>query len=171
MHYMQSVAGGLMSKSISALDSSDGDSGTMKIWPMAPGDLNLLERRIPSLSSIVASHRRNAADLLNALEGGSYSLPLTEQSVMHDWYLFPLRFGTEDERRRAQARLQKAGIDAFQLYHIALHKSRQYGYRGDCPNSEKAAKNAVMLPVHPKVSRATIKTMRDELRLTKAGMR
>jgi dTDP-4-amino-4,6-dideoxygalactose transaminase len=152
----------MLNRSLSALDSRP-DSSHMKIGRMTPGDLALLERRLPSLPSIVAAHRRNASALLNALSGGTFQLPLASRAVTHEYYLFALRFHSEDGRARAQARLQRAGIGAFQLYRVALEKARAHGYRGDCPNAETAARNVVMLPVHPKVSEVAIGMMSDQL--------
>ena len=162
IHYLQAMAGGMLNRSLSALDSRP-DSSHMKIGRMTPGDLALLERRLPSLPSIVAAHRRNASALLNALSGGTFQLPLASRAVTHDYYLFALRFHSEDGRARAQARLRRAGIGAFQLYRVALEKARAHGYRGDCPNAETAARNVVMLPVHPKVSEVAIGLMSDQL--------
>lgn len=171
LHYVQAMAGGMLNKSISALDSSGGVSEGQRIRSMAPGDLALLERRLPSLPSIVAAHRRNASLLLGSLDDGPFLLPRASPAVTHDYYLFALRFKSEDDRQKAQTGLQRAGIGAFQLYHIALQRAKDYGYQGGCPNAEIAAKNVLILPVHPGVSEAAIRTMIDRLSHFRDGSR
>lgn len=116
---------------------------------------NVQLKRLPDF---VAKRRRNAQLLTSILEKNSkLVLPTESKDRLHSWYLYTARIkdATEEQRNKLMAELKKAGIGAEAYYTNPVHQMpffrETYGAK-TLPETEKAAKQVLSLPIHPGVS-------------------
>jgi perosamine synthetase len=113
--------------------------------------------QLRKLPLFLKMRRRNAEGLLSRLEGLNWlQLPAVPRGYEHSWYLFTIRLREADAKRRDRIviELRERGIGATVYYPTPIHDMPFY--RGFCrqrlPNTEKAAKQVLSLPVHPGVT-------------------
>jgi len=84
--------------------------------------------------------------------------PKAEPNVKHVFHQYTVRI-TEDftiSRNELITRLKKAGIGTAVYYPLPVHRQPLYqnlGYNDCLPNSERAAREVLSLPVHPSLTR------------------
>jgi dTDP-4-amino-4,6-dideoxygalactose transaminase len=121
-------------------------------------------RQLAKIDSNIA-HRRKMADLYDRLlrEKGWISREY-DKSVMDPVMVrYPLRI---TEKSKALKEAAVAGIELGSWFECPLHPIETpleaYDYKiGMCPEAEKAAKEVVNLPVHPRTSEKTVKKTVD----------
>ena len=119
------------------------------------------------------AHRRQMAQLYDDLLERAGWLPRQyERDVMDPVMVrYPVRITEKD---RAVAESAKAGIELGSWFECPLHPIETplatYDYHdGMCPQAEKASREVVNLPVHPRVSESTVrKTVQFITRFTQA---
>jgi dTDP-4-amino-4,6-dideoxygalactose transaminase len=120
----------------------------------------VLKVKLPELDGWSASRQKNA-DLYRSMLGGANSkvtLPATAPyQTNHVYNQFVIRSVRRDALK---AYLQENGIGTEVYYPLPLHLQPCYkslGYKeGDLPESERAAKESLALPIHPAMSREDI---------------
>lgn len=120
----------------------------------------ILTAKMPFLRGWLEQRRLNAerySQLLRRsglLEKGLVRIP-EERQGRHSWNQYVIRVR---ERDRVHAALQTKGIDARIYYLLPLHLHRAFadlGYReGDFPESERAARETLALPLSPELTDA-----------------
>jgi dTDP-4-amino-4,6-dideoxygalactose transaminase len=121
-------------------------------------------RQLDKLEKNIA-HRRQIAELYDELlsQNGwstrNYNKEITNPVMVR----YPVRIKEKD---RAIQQAASAGIELGAWFECPLHPIEtpleKYGYKiGMCPEAEKAAKETVNLPVHPRVSKKTVKKTVD----------
>jgi len=120
------------------------------------------------------SHRLKMAQLYDELfthkgwTGRNYNKAVTEPVMVR----YPLRIR---EKQDALAQAAKAGIELGSWFECPLHPIEtplaSYNYQiGMCPQAEKAAREVVNLPLHPRANTRTVeKTVNFITRFTQAG--
>ncbi|MGQ9551556.1 MAG: DegT/DnrJ/EryC1/StrS family aminotransferase [Candidatus Bathycorpusculaceae bacterium] len=116
-------------------------------------------RRLPTFLS---KRRRNARRLTAILERTEkLQLPREPENFGHSWYLYTVRLkdATETERNGIVEELKKKGVGAEVYYvnpvHLMPYYRSSFGeFR--LPETEKAAKQVISLPVHPAVKEEQI---------------
>jgi len=120
------------------------------------------------------SHRVNMARLYDELlenkgwKARNYDKALIAPVMVR----YPLRIR---EKQEALAQAAKAGIELGSWFECPLHPIEtplaSYGYKiGMCPQAEKAAREAVNLPLHPRANARTVEeTVNFITRFTQAG--
>ncbi|MBO5168735.1 MAG: DegT/DnrJ/EryC1/StrS family aminotransferase, partial [Phascolarctobacterium sp.] len=82
-----------------------------------------------------------------------YQVPVIPEDMNSSWAQYTLLIENEEERNALQAKLQEAGIPSMVYYPKPLHQQTCYkclGYSEGClPNSEKASKCVLSLPMSP----------------------
>ena len=74
-------------------------------------------------------------------------LPREKKGCLSNYYQFAIRFEDTEQRDRMADYLFDKGIDtAKYLNNIVDVAKEQYGYEGDCPTAEKAAKTVLSIP-------------------------
>jgi len=123
----------------------------------------LLRVKLRHLEEWTARRQRNAALYRELLEGRGLPVALPEQAPYqsrHVFNQFVIRCG---ERDRLRAFLGEHGVGTEVYYPIPLHLQpcyRDLGYReGELPESERAAREVLALPVHPALRRDQIETV------------
>lgn len=101
---------------------------------------------------------KNAKKLTKNLEKTEkIKLPPNLNNRTHSWYLYTVRIkdATEEKRNKIITRMHTNGIGAEAYYPIPINKMPYYGKTFgffDLPETEKAAKQVISLPIHPKVT-------------------
>jgi len=107
------------------------------------------------------SHRKAMAKLYDELLSGNGWIPRQYDSSVQDPVMvrYPVRIA---EKEKALEQTASAGIELGSWFECPLHPIETplelYDYNiGMCPEAEKAAKEVVNLPVHPRTSEKTVK--------------
>jgi len=112
--------------------------------------------KLPHLDKWTAARQRNAQryDRLFAEAGVNIALPEVSAS-RHIFNQYVIRAARRDE---LQAHLKKNGIGTEVYYPVPLHLQECFAYlghaAGEFPESERAAKESLAIPVHPELTQA-----------------
>lgn len=117
----------------------------------------LLRVKLPSLPTWTEARRGRASQYLDALAGLPVILPPVEPLSV--WNQFVIRV-PDGARDRLAARLESAGVASATYYRTPLHLQpalAHLGYRrGDFPIAERAAEEALALPLSPTLTDAQL---------------
>jgi perosamine synthetase len=114
--------------------------------------------QLEKLPLFVGKRRENARILNEILsKSDKLCLPHEPENGLHSWYLYTVRLydGAENERNEILEELHKRDIGAEAYYVNPVHQMpyyrRTFGTH-ELPETEKAAKQVLSLPVHPGVT-------------------
>lgn len=117
----------------------------------------ILEVKLPHLSTWTENRREHASyytDELNKNVSEYVTTPIEVEGNYHVFHQYTLRVQKRDE---LQAFLKEQGIATMIYYPVPLHLQpvfKELGYkRGDLPETEKAAIEALSLPMFPELKR------------------
>jgi dTDP-4-amino-4,6-dideoxygalactose transaminase len=129
--------------------------------------------QLERLPSFLAKRRKNAQRLTEILtKSARLQLPKETKDQLHSWYLYTVRLkdGCESERAKILEELKKKGIGAAAYYVHPVHTMPYYREsfgEPELPETEKAARQVLSLPIHPGVTEAQVdfigKTLLDLL--------
>lgn len=109
--------------------------------------------KLPHLDAWSEARRRNAAIYDQQFAGGSVGVPWISADATSIYNQYVIRVQRRDE---LMAHLQTAGIGTEIYYPVPLHLQdcfKSLGYRGgDLPESERAARESLALPIYPELS-------------------
>jgi len=113
--------------------------------------------QLKKLPKFVARRRENARRLSRKLEKAKkLQLPTEPKRFKSSWYLYTVRLknATNGKRDRLVESLKQKGIGAFVCYVNPIHLMPYYRKFGKyrLPETEKASKQVLSLPVHPGVT-------------------
>ena len=114
----------------------------------------VLSAKLPHLDAWTERRRKNAAEYDRALDGlASVQRPTIERGNYHVFNQYTLRVGNRDALK---ATLDEQRIGNAIYYPLPLHLQEcfaELGYqRGELPESEKAAQEAISIPVFPELT-------------------
>ena len=114
----------------------------------------VLSAKLPHLDGWAEARRRNAEYYDSAFKGmAQVKTPVTEAGNYHVFNQYTLRVERRDELKK---HLDAAGIGNAIYYPLPLHLQECFaplGYKaGDLPESEKASKEAISIPVFPELT-------------------
>ncbi len=126
----------------------------------------VLNAKLPRLSGWNERRRkiaeRYAERLAGAAQQGSVVLPIQAEGRSHVFHQFVVRV---PDRDGVKARLASRGVGSAVFYPIPLHLQNCFvdlGYHeGDLPESERAAKEVLALPVFPELTDADVERVAD----------
>jgi len=114
---------------------------------------SILRVKLRYLDSWIEGRRRIAQLYRQSLDWGPIQTPEDDPAGRHIYHQFTLRVPRRDDLKE---HLQKKGIATMIYYPLPLHLQKAYthlGYReGDLPQSEKAAREVLSLPIYPELS-------------------
>jgi dTDP-4-amino-4,6-dideoxygalactose transaminase len=120
----------------------------------------ILNVKFSYLDSWVDNRRKNAqmyTELLNKELGETVVTPVELEDRFHVFHQYTIRV---PERDKLQAFLKEQGIETMVYYPLPLHVQpvfKDLGYKeGDFPEAEKAAKEAISLPMFPELKKEQI---------------
>lgn len=115
----------------------------------------VLNVKFPHLDKWSEMRQQNAANYTQLLKeqlGDKVVTPVALENRRHVFHQYTIRVEKRDE---LQAYLKEQGIDTMVYYPLCLHIQpvfKELGYKeGDFPEAEKAAKEAVSLPMFPEL--------------------
>jgi dTDP-4-amino-4,6-dideoxygalactose transaminase len=114
--------------------------------------LNVKFPHLDKWSEMRQQNAQNYTQLLKEQLGDKVVTPVALENRRHVFHQYTLRVEKRDE---LQAFLKEQGIDTMVYYPLCLHIQpvfKELGYKeGDFPEAEKAAKEAVSLPMFPEL--------------------
>ena len=109
--------------------------------------------QIGRLSELTEIRQSNAALLSSQLRG--VGVPCVAPDRTHVWHQYTIRLGSEADRDAMAGRLHDAGIGTAVYYPHPVHEFehvRSVAGTLEMPESERAARQVLSIPVHPGVS-------------------
>jgi dTDP-4-amino-4,6-dideoxygalactose transaminase len=125
--------------------------------------------QLRKLPAFLSKRRANAQRLTKILSKTErLQLPKETKSRQHSWYLYTVRLkdGNEAERDKILEELKKKGIGAEAYYVHPVHMMPYYRESfgsSKLPETEKAAKQVISLPVHPGVTEEQVNYIGETL--------
>jgi dTDP-4-amino-4,6-dideoxygalactose transaminase len=118
----------------------------------------VLSAKLPHLAKWSAGRRDNAAYYSRALaDVPEVKTPVVEAANESIFNQYTLRCERRDE---LQAHLKAKGIGTSVYYPLPLHLQPCFAYlgyqAGSCPESERAAREVLSLPIYPELTRAQL---------------
>jgi dTDP-4-amino-4,6-dideoxygalactose transaminase len=133
----------------------------MKIYR---GDLHILNERIGSFINKVNRQRGNALYFRRKINTENVILPAEREGCLSNYYQFPVRFHTSEQRDFAADYLRKRGIDSAKyLSDLVDIVKEAYDYEGDCPNAELCARTTLIIPHYYSLSPRDLDYVGDAL--------
>lgn len=127
--------------------------------------------QLKKVNNFNAARQKNAELLNRELNGvPGIELPKQRENRTHVYHQYTIRLKDEFplDRDEAVKALKEKGIIAGAYYPKALHEYphvAKLDYKpGDFPEAEKAARQVLSLPVHPKVSEADVKLIAEAIK-------
>jgi perosamine synthetase len=112
-------------------------------------DRHAAVRRLSTLALAIERQRHNADYYSRNLTVDAAMLCTETPGAYFNRLQFPVRFPTSTMRERVTAYLQENGITTATPYKdIAAIATTDYGYTGDCPESELIASTVLVIPCH-----------------------
>jgi dTDP-4-amino-4,6-dideoxygalactose transaminase len=126
----------------------------------------VLLAKVPHLAAWSGKRREHAAYYTQALRGvAGVTTPVVDPANEHIFHQYTLRAERRDD---LQAHLKKEGIGHAVYYPIPLHRQPCFddlGYKeGSLPNSERASREVLSLPIYPELTRAQLDRVVDAIR-------
>jgi dTDP-4-amino-4,6-dideoxygalactose transaminase len=116
---------------------------------------SILSVKLPHLNTWSKNRRKHAAyytEKINNTVGDRVVTPIEKEDCYHVYHQYTLRVQNRDD---LQVFLKEQGISTMIYYPIPLHLQpvfKELGYKeGDLPETEKAAKEALSLPMYPEL--------------------
>jgi len=113
----------------------------------------VLHTKLPKLAAWNARRTEIAEIYLKEMADSGVQLPVTSSGNVNTWHQFSIR---SDRRDDLQAFLKEQGVDSMIYYPVPIHfhePYRQFGKgEGSLPETEKAAREILNLPVHQHMS-------------------
>ncbi len=110
-------------------------------------DLAVLSHKLDGCGDRVECQRQNALYLLKNLRVRHARLPSERPGCQSNYYQFPLRFRTTEQRDAVAAHLYRCGVDtAKYLDDLVCTAKKSYFYDGDCPEAERLSKTTLVIP-------------------------
>lgn len=114
------------------------------------------------LRSFLRKRRMNAKFLRRELEGlKGFNLPIERNGCSYNWYLFTI---ASKRRDLLKEKLINGGIQARVYYETPVHRLPLYAEAVTLPKTERASREVLSLPVHPRVKAEDLSLMVELLR-------
>jgi dTDP-4-amino-4,6-dideoxygalactose transaminase len=109
----------------------------------------ILRVKLRHLDDDNARRRAIAKKYDEALAGSNVITPAKRDDVEHVYHLYVV---TTDRRDELQQHLRDRGIGALVHYPVAVHKQPAYATNDSLPNTERAARTVLSLPMYPELT-------------------
>lgn len=110
-------------------------------------DLSVICRKMHDFAGKVEIQRQKSYLLMELLKNSGLKLPEEKKGTYCNYFLFPLFVDGNLQRDNICKELSKNGIDSTKLFSSTPSIARkQYGYRGDCENTEKLTAGIFTVP-------------------------
>lgn len=116
--------------------------------------------QLARMDAWIRERQANAYILSDLLDGVGIEFQAVLPGAMHVYHQFTVRI--PERRDEIAARLRERGIDCKVFYPIPIHQQvlyRKLGYTEHLPEAERAAREALSLPIHPSLERHELATI------------
>lgn len=124
----------------------------------------LLRVKLTKLSEWNSNRAKWAAIYREKLQNTGIQLPVTLPGNNNTWHQYSIR---SDRRDGLQAYLKEQGVDSMVYYPVPIHFHSPYAKfghgEGSLPESEKAAREILNLPIHPHLTAEQVEHAADAL--------
>ncbi|NLN75549.1 MAG: DegT/DnrJ/EryC1/StrS family aminotransferase [Armatimonadetes bacterium] len=125
----------------------------------------ILNVKLPHLNDWNALRRKHAAEYAEALDGAGVGLPSVADGCLPVYHLFVIR---HPDRDGLQKFLKEKGIATGVHYPLPLHMQPAHsdlGYKeGDFPETEKASKEIISLPMYPEMTAKMVSEVAEAIK-------
>ena len=131
----------------------------------------ILEVKLRSLADWNARRAEIATQYLEALAGVPVTLPIVSPGNHHTWHQFCIRTPRRDEIQRD---LKENGIDSMIYYPVPIHFHAPYRHlaeEGSLPETERAAREILSLPIHPHLTDEQVQHVARQLVVSEAALK
>lgn len=118
---------------------------------LAAGQAEVALRQLARLDENLAHRRRVAADYAERLAPLGFVAPVVPGDVAPAWVRYPVRVADRDAAIEALRRHTVPGTWFTSVQEEAIRPTLNGYVAGTCPNAERAARELVNLPTHPRV--------------------
>ena len=133
------------------------DKSPIAIGKIHRSDEATVRRRMGNLEDIIRKHRANADYYVRHLRVDPSMLCRERPGAYYNRFMFPVIFGSVEQRRFMRDALKTKGVDTATPYEeIVEGATKSYGYRGDCPSAEKLLKTTVVIPSYYRLTERAI---------------
>lgn len=120
-------------------------------------DLATTVKRLKNLNAAIEKQRVHADLYTRTLNLDKGLLCIEKQGTFYNRYLYPIMFQSASQRDLIATYLHKHRIGTAKPYHdIASVAATYYGYKGDCPVSEKIANGVLAIPSYYRLSKEEV---------------
>jgi len=121
----------------------------LKLKKIAIGDLSIIEAKIEKFFIKVNKQRENSLYFLEKIKIKDVFLPCEREDYRSNFYQFPIRFKSVEERDHFADYLFKCGIDSAKYLDDVVEITKEYyDYNGSCPHTEDCSKKVLIIPNH-----------------------
>lgn len=125
-------------------------------------DRRAVSRRMPSVASMIENHRRNSEHYLRVLTVEADMLCNETPGAFFNRLQFPLLVPTVTQCDRLVERLNEDQVSTARPYKdIVKIATAHYGYRGDCPQSERIAETVMVIPCNYALTKSEIQRISE----------
>ena len=123
--------------------------------------------QLTKLAGWTAQRQKNAAFLNEHLQG--VVVPPVAPGAVHVYHQYTIRVVGQDRDAFAKA-LADEGVGSGVYYPIPNHRLPSFGLTLDLPETERAAKEVLSIPVHPALSQGELETVVEKInKVARAG--
>jgi perosamine synthetase len=124
--------------------------------------------QLPKLEGFNEKRIENARYLNEHLPKDKVAVPQVREGTRHVFHQYTVRVLPPLDRDDVREQLKAAGVGSEAYYPVPVHKQQVYidlGYGGqNFPQSERAAREVLSLPIHPGVSQEDLETIVQAVR-------
>lgn len=136
------------------------------LQPMERPNFAVLESKLETFQRNMLKQREVSLKIIEKLRDVSIRLPVEKDWAFCNFYLLPLLFESKRLRDDASRHLSRNGIDSMKFYsEVPEIARRNYGYKGECKNSEVLADSLLVVPNHysltPEEIEGIVKALRE----------
>ncbi len=151
--------GNIMDKRLDFMDKTGFDP-----HKAANGSLWVLIKHLRQYPEKLRGAKENAEIFKNILSSTKITPPISESWASHTYFQFALTFETKDARDDAVDILARYGVDSIRFYHDSPNVATKYGYKHDCPVSERIADTVLTIPCYRRLSQEMVNRIAEALR-------
>jgi perosamine synthetase len=116
-------------------------------------NLGVVDAKLVDFMNSIERQRQNALYYKANIHTEKIQLPEEKPDCWSNYYQFPIRFPSRETRDQAASFLFEKGIDSAKyLDEVVKLATKEYGYRGDCPQSEHCTDTMLSIPNYYRLS-------------------
>lgn len=128
-------------------------------------DLQIATKKLQNFQEKVEQQRKNSQYLIENLKDTDLKLPFENKDTYCNYYLFPVQVSEEPERDRICESLREKGVDTAKLFSKTPPIAKKnYGYKGDCPDTEMVANRILTTPNHYMLKESELEMIVENLK-------